>query len=466
MEQKDEGYFAYYAKIDKVYRKLCALEVAEYCFTPNEIVVLMFLANNPGYDSASDIAHFRNISKGLVAKSVETLCERGYLKAGKDLKDRRLIHLSLTEKSDDIVTRLRKCRQEFAGKLYDGVPREDMEAMARTTKVINQNLDDILKGMKSMEPKKGKENELGTESVGKLLFRLSMPAIAAQVINVMYNMVDRMYIGHIPGVGAAALTGVGVTMPVIMAITAFAYFISMGGAPRSSIMMGRNEKEKAEKILGNCTTMLVVLALILTAVFLFCGRSILLLFGASENTIGYAWDYMKIYALGTIFVQLALGLNAFITAQGYAKTSMYTVLIGAVCNIILDPIFIFGLNMGVKGAALATILSQAVSSIWVLRFLTSEKSSLRIKKKSLKLEAGIILPCMALGTSPFIMAFTESILSVCFNSSLLRYGGDVAVGAMTILSSVMQFSMLPLQGLTQGSQPIVSFNYGDRKSVV
>ena len=280
-----------------------------------------------------------------------------------------------------------------------------------------------------MEPKKGKENELGTESVGKLLFRLSMPAIAAQVINVMYNMVDRMYIGHIPGVGAAALTGVGVTMPVIMAITAFAYFISMGGAPRSSI-------------------------------FLFCGRSILLLFGASENTIGYAWDYMKIYALGTIFVQLALGLNAFITAQGYAKTSMYTVLIGAVCNIILDPVFIFGLNMGVKGAALATILSQAVPSIWVLRFLTSEKSSLRIKKKSLKLEAGIILPCMALGTSPFIMAFTESILSVCFNSSLLRYGGDVAVGAMTILSSVMQFSMLPLQGLTQGSQPIVSFNYG------
>ena len=280
-----------------------------------------------------------------------------------------------------------------------------------------------------MEPKKGKENELGTESVGKLLFRLSMPAIAAQVINVMYNMVDRMYIGHIPGVGAAALTGVGVTMPVIMAITAFAYFISMGGAPRSSIMM--------------------VLALILTAVFLFCGRSILLLFGASENTIGYAWDYMKIYALGTIFVQLALGLNAFITAQGYAKTSMYTVLIGAVCNIILDPIFIFGLNMGVKGAALATILSQAVSSIWVLRFLTSEKSSLRIKKKSLKLEAGIILPCMALGTSPFIMAFTESILSVCFNSSLLRYGGDVAVGAMTILSSVMQFSMLPLQKFLQ-----------------
>lgn len=311
-----------------------------------------------------------------------------------------------------------------------------------------------------MKQKKGKENELATESVGRLLFRLSMPAIAAQVINVMYNMVDRMYIGHIPGVGAAALTGVGVTMPVIMAITAFAYFISMGGAPRSSIMMGRNEKEKAEKILGNCTTMLVVIALVLTAVFLVYGRPILLMFGASENTIGYAWDYMKIYSLGTIFVQLALGLNAFITAQGYAKTSMFTVLIGAVCNIILDPIFIFGFHMGVKGAALATILSQAVSSIWVLQFLSSDKSTLRIRKSGLKLDAKVILPCMALGTSPFIMAFTESILSVCFNSSLLRYGGDIAVGAMTILSSVMQFSMLPLQGLTQGSQPIISFNYG------
>lgn len=311
-----------------------------------------------------------------------------------------------------------------------------------------------------MEQKRGRENELGTESVGKLLFRLSMPAIAAQIINVMYNMVDRMYIGHIPGVGATALTGVGVTMPLIMAITAFAYFISMGGAPRASIMMGRNEKEKAEKILGNCTTMLVVIALILTVVVQLCGRPILMMFGASENTIGYAWDYIKIYSLGTICVQLALGLNSFITAQGYAKTSMYTVLIGAVCNIILDPIFIFGFGMGVKGAALATILSQGVSSVWVVRFLTSNKSALKIKKSGLMLDPKIILPCMALGTSPFIMAFTESILSVCFNSSLLRYGGDIAVGAMTILSSVMQFSMLPLQGLTQGSQPIVSFNYG------
>ena len=307
-----------------------------------------------------------------------------------------------------------------------------------------------------------KESNLGTERVGKLLFDLAVPAITAQIINVMYNMVDRMYIGHIPVVGTAALTGVGVTMPIIMAITAFAYFVSMGGAPRSSILMGQGDNEGAEKILGNCTTMLVLISVLLTAVFQVFGKSILMMFGASENTISYAWAYMQIYSVGTLFVQLALGLNSFITAQGYAKTSMYTVLIGAVCNIVLDPIFIFGLHMGVRGAALATILSQAVSSVWVVRFLTSEKSMLRIKKKNLRLESKVILPCLALGLSPFIMMFTESILSVCFNSSLLKYGGDIAVGAMTILSSVMQFSLLPLQGLTQGAQPIISYNYGAR----
>ncbi|MBS6643838.1 MAG: MATE family efflux transporter [Clostridiaceae bacterium] len=313
-----------------------------------------------------------------------------------------------------------------------------------------------------MSSVKGKETNLGTEKVGKLLFQLAVPAITAQIINVMYNMVDRMYIGHIPEVGTAALTGVGVTMPIIMAIAAFASFVSMGGAPRSSIMMGQNDNEGAEKILGNCTTMLVGIAVLLTGVFLLFGKPILMLFGASENTIPYAWAYMQIYSVGTLFVQLALGLNAFITAQGYAKTSMYTVLIGAVCNIILDPIFIFGFHMGVRGAALATILSQAVSSIWVVKFLTSEKSLLKIKKKNLRLDRKIVLPCLALGLSPFIMMFTESILSVCFNASLLKYGGDIAVGAMTILTSVMQFSLLPLQGLTQGAQPIISFNYGAR----
>ena len=302
--------------------------------------------------------------------------------------------------------------------------------------------------------------DLGEDRIGPLLFKLAFPAIVAQIINVMYNLVDRMYIGHIPDIGEAALTGVGVTMPVIMAISAFAALVSMGGAPRASIMMGRGENEKAEKILGNCTTMLVIMAVILTAVFLICGRDILMIFGASDQTIGYAWEYMQIYAMGTIFVQIALGLNAFINAQGFAKMGMFTVAIGAVCNIILDPIFMFGLDMGVQGAAWATILSQAISCVWVFCFLTGKKSRLRIRLRNLKPEGKVIGPSLALGISPFIMQFTESVLSVCFNTSLAKYGGDIAVGAMTILSSVMQFSMLPLQGLTQGAQPIVSYNYG------
>ena len=308
--------------------------------------------------------------------------------------------------------------------------------------------------------KKKKEADLGKDSLGPLLLKLALPAILAQIINVLYNMVDRMYIGHIPKVGPSALTGVGVTMPVIMAISAFAALVSMGGAPRASIMLGRGEHPKAEKILGNCTVMLVIMAIILTTVFLIWGEPILMVFGASEATIGYALDYMRIYALGTIFVQLALGLNAFINAQGYAKIGMITVAIGALCNIVLDPIFIFSMSMGVKGAALATIISQAISSIFVVYFLTSKRSGLRIKLDNLKLDFQVILPCLALGLSPFIMQFTESVISVCFNTSLLKYGGDIAVGSMTILTSVMQFSMLPLQGLTQGAQPIISFNYG------
>lgn len=315
-----------------------------------------------------------------------------------------------------------------------------------------------MKGL--IKVKKKKEADLGKDSLGPLLLKLALPAILAQIINVLYNMVDRMYIGHIPKVGPSALTGVGVTMPVIMAISAFAALVSMGGAPRASIMLGRGEHPKAEKILGNCTVMLVIMAIILTAVFLIWGEPILMVFGASEATIGYALDYMRIYALGTIFVQLALGLNAFINAQGYAKIGMITVAIGALCNIVLDPIFIFSMSMGVKGAALATIISQAISSIFVVYFLTSKRSGLRIKLDNLKLDFQVILPCLALGLSPFIMQFTESVISVCFNTSLLKYGGDIAVGSMTILTSVMQFSMLPLQGLTQGAQPIISFNYG------
>lgn len=305
-----------------------------------------------------------------------------------------------------------------------------------------------------------READLGNDSIGKLLFDLALPAILAQIINVLYNMVDRMYIGHIPDIGPNALTGVGVTMPVIMTISAFAALVSMGGAPKASISMGKGDPKQAEKILGNCTTMLIGIAVILTAVFLLFGRSILMMFGASENTIPYAWSYMQIYTCGTLFVQLALGLNAFINAQGYAKTGMLTVAIGAICNIILDPILIFGFHMGVKGAALATVISQAVSCVWILLFLTGKKSFLKIRLKYMKPDFKIVTSCVALGLAPFIMQFTESVLNISFNTSLLKYGGDIAVGAMTILSSVMQFCMLPLQGLTQGAQPIISFNYG------
>lgn len=301
---------------------------------------------------------------------------------------------------------------------------------------------------------------LGTEPVGKLLFRLAIPTVAAQLINMLYNIVDRIYIGHMPGDGPLALTGVGVCLPLIMIVSAFAALIGSGGAPRASIAMGRRDKETAETILGSCFVFLLVLSVLLTAVLLLWGERLLLTFGASENTIGYAWSYMSIYALGTVFVQITLGMNAFITAQGFTRMGMYTVLIGAICNIILDPLFIFVFDMGVRGAAVATILSQEISCVWVLLFLRGKKTVLRLKKENFRLRGRVLLPCVTLGLAPFIMQASESVISVCFNASLLRYGGDLAVGAMTILTSVMQFAMMPLQGLAQGAQPIISYNYG------
>lgn len=301
---------------------------------------------------------------------------------------------------------------------------------------------------------------LGTEPIGKLLAKLAVPTVAAQIINMLYNIVDRIYIGHIPGEGALALTGVGVCMPLIMIVTAFAAFVAYGGAPRATIFMGKGDNKTAEKILGNCFIVQIIISVLLTVALLLWNRDFLMAFGASENTIDYGVAYMNIYALGTIFVQLTLGMNAFITAQGFAKTGMLSVLIGAVINIVLDPVFIFGFHMGVRGAALATIMSQAVSCIWVLLFLFGKKTHLKIKTDNMKLERAIVLPCLALGLSNFVMQASESVISVCFNSSLLRYGGDIAVGAMTILTSVMQFAMLPMQGLGQGAQPIISYNYG------
>ena len=305
---------------------------------------------------------------------------------------------------------------------------------------------------------------LGTEPIGRLLFKLAVPTVVAQLINMLYNIVDRIYIGHIPGAGSLALTGVGVCMPIIMIVSAFAALVSSGGAPRASISMGQQDIDSAEKTLGGCFLLQVIISVILTLILLIFGKNLLLTFGSSENTIEYAVNYMNIYAFGTLFVQLTLGMNAFITAQGFTKVSMVSVAIGAILNIVLDPILIFGLHMGVRGAALATVLSQAVSCVIAVAFLCSQKSVMKLKCKNLNINPKVVFPCVALGTATFIMQASESVISVCFNSSLLKYGGDIAVGAMTILTSVMQFAMLPLQGIAQGAQPITSYNYGAKNT--
>ncbi len=310
-----------------------------------------------------------------------------------------------------------------------------------------------------------KGNEfLGTEPLGRLLFRLSVPTVAAQLINMLYNLADRIFIGRIPEVGSLAFTGVGVCMPLIMLVSAFAALVSSGGAPRASIFMGKGDYRSAERIMGNCFCMQLLVSAVLTAVLLLFCEPLLMAFGASEDTIGYAVDYMRIYAVGTVFVELTLGMNAYITAQGFSRMGMLTVLIGAVLNIALDPLFIFVFGMGVRGAALATVISQGISCAWVLIFLCGRSSLLRLRRESLGLSAKVLAPCVALGTAPFIMQASESVISICFNSSLQGYGGDVAVGAMTILSSVMQFALLPLQGLAMGAQPIISYNYGAQRS--
>lgn len=304
---------------------------------------------------------------------------------------------------------------------------------------------------------------LGEGNIRKLVIALAIPTVISQVVNMLYNIVDRMYIGHIPETGVDALTGLGLCYPIIMIVSAFSYLFGIGGAPKAAIEMGKGNNKRAEEILGNCTASLVLAALVLMSVLLVFGEDLLYLFGASDNTITYAFSYLQIYAIGTIFVQISLGLNMFITTQGFTKYSMMTVLIGAVLNIVLDPIFIYGFNMGVQGAALATTISQAVSAVWVFKFLTGNKTKLSIKKENLKIKKEIMLPVLALGVSPFIMNSTESILNICFNVSLQKYGGDIAVGTMTILSSIFLLCLMPLQGICQGVQPIISFNYGAGK---
>ena len=305
---------------------------------------------------------------------------------------------------------------------------------------------------------------LGTAPIGRLLFRLALPTVVAQLVNMLYNIVDRIYIGHIEGYGDLALTGVGVCMPIIMIVSAFAALVASGGAPRASICMGKKDYEHAERILGGCFGLQLIISVLLTAALLIWNRPLLLAFGASENTIIYATQYMNVYAIGTVFVQLTLGLNAFISAQGFTRTSMLSVVIGAACNIVLDPIFIYGFGLGVRGAAIATVISQAASTVWIILFLCGKKTLLRLRPKHMLPVPRVILPCLALGSATFMMQASESVISVCFNSSLLNYGGDIAVGAMTILTSVMQFAMLPMQGVAQGAQPILSYNYGARRA--
>ena len=311
----------------------------------------------------------------------------------------------------------------------------------------------------AMNPKQ----DMGTGSVKKLMLRLAVPAVVGQVVNLLYNIVDRIYIGHIPEVGGTALTGVGLFTPILMLITAFAMLAGAGGAPRAAIAMGKGDKEGAEKIMGNCFTVLMIEAVVLTCVFWFAAPTLLRLFGGSDATLPYAMDYSRIYILGSVFVLMVMGMNPFITTQGFAKFSMLTTVIGACINIVLDPLFIFALDMGVKGAALATVLSQAVSAVWILYFLTGKRTVLKLRLSNLPLHAKVILPCLGLGISSFVMVSTESLLSVSFTASLQSYGGDLAVGAMTVLTSINQLVTMPLSGICQGGQPLISYNYGAKK---
>ncbi|MBD5169997.1 MAG: MATE family efflux transporter [Oscillibacter sp.] len=316
----------------------------------------------------------------------------------------------------------------------------------------------------SIERNADVSQQLGTAPVGKLLLKLAAPTVVAQLVNLLYNIVDRIYIGHMPDVGRVALTGVGLCFPVVYLITAFTMLVAQGGAPRAAIAMGEGDNDRAERIMGSCFTCLVAAAVVLTVLFWIFGERLLWIFGCSEETIVYALPYMRIYSGGSLFVMMALGMNLFVSTQGFATVSMRTVLIGAVCNIVLDPIFIYGFHMGVQGAALATVISQAVSGIWVVYFLTGKKTTLRLRRSCLRPSWRLMAPVLALGVSPFVMQTTEALLNISFNSSLQRYGGDVAVGAMTIASTVLQMVWIPSQGLGQGAQPIISYNYGARNA--
>ncbi len=309
----------------------------------------------------------------------------------------------------------------------------------------------------------GSKMDMGSGSIGKWMVQLAVPAILGQLVNMLYNIVDRIFIGHIPDIGADALTGVGLFTPILMLITAFALLAGAGGAPRAAISMGKGDKETAEKIVANCFSVLLIMAAVLTIVFYITAPYLLDWFGGSEDTLPYAIEYSRIYILGSIFVFIVMGMNPFITTQGFAKISMLTTVIGAVLNIILDALFIHVFSLGVTGAAIATVISQAVSALWILLFLTGKQTVLRLQLSNMKLLGKVVGPCLGLGISSFVMISTESILSISFTSSLSRYGGDTAVGAMTVLTSINMLVSMPLNGLCQGGQPLISYNYGAKK---
>ena len=420
---------------DKMLKRVCT----EHDLTLVEADIISFLRNNPEKDTAADIVELRMLSKGAVSKGVEALIQKSLLERIPDMEDRRKIHLKLRPLAEPVTESIDKVREEFLETVLEGFTKEELETYSSFFSETVQKHEKRNGRKKSIMRHKEQSTErntdkgfLRTEPLGRLLLKLALPTVAAQLINMLYNIVDRIYIGHIPEIGATALTGVGVCMPLIMIVSAFAALVGYGGAPRASIFMGKQDKESAEKTLGNCFVLQILISVVLTVVLLIWNRDFLMAFGASENTIEYGVNYMNIYALGTIFVEITLGMNAFITAQGFAKTGMLSVLIGAVANIILDPVFIFGFHMDVRGAALATIISQALSCIWVVSFLCGKKTFLKIKRKNLRLVPKIILPCLALGVATFIMQASESVISVCFNSSLQKYGGDIAVGEHAI----------------------------------
>ena len=311
-----------------------------------------------------------------------------------------------------------------------------------------------------MDTKNNITARLASDPVPKLLISLAIPSVIAQIVNLLYNIVDRIYIGHMDSADSTALTGVGLCFPIICLIGAFTMLIAQGGAPRAAIFMGKGDNKSAQRILGGCFSALIAMAAVLTAVFLIFSERLLWLFGASDDTIGYALDYINIYTVGSIFVMISLGLNLFISTQGFTLFSMATVLIGAGLNILLDPLFIFVFDMGVRGAAIATVISQGVSALWTILFLTGKKTKLKLTFYDMKPDMKLLLPCLGLGLAPFVMQSTEAVINIAFNSSLQSYGGDIAVGTMTVAATIMQIMWMPAQGIGMGAQPIISFNYG------